>query len=1310
MPDDDGGTPATNDNGGTPATNSVTKMAAVKLPDRLAIGNNAVKNWKIFKQRWSTYSIITELDQLPISKQRALFIHCLDDDALEAYNTLDLPEEATVANIVKAFELFIVGECNETYERYIFNKRNQEDGEPFELFYADLQRLMKTCNYCNQCKNSLLKDRIVLGIKNPKIQRELLKVRKLTLEQTVDICKANEKAITQNRTLRPEVNKVSVRTKTARTGSCKFCGRTHEWDKNKCPAFGKTCMKCSMKNHFAKMCKNTGEFSARKKVHKVFYEEEEESDYEEDSSNEWINKVSTRKNTKCVNCVMEVNGKPVKFQIDTGSSVNILPVNFLGKRSIPGTEVVLRTWNNNDYKPLGECRVTLKNPKNQKKYNVNFVICEENFTPIIGLSASEQMKLVEIKEKNFEYTNKIDVKEYSKVFNGDIGTFKGEHRLQIKQNSHPQIMPNRRIPIALNDKLKVELKRLTELGVIAPMEEPTEWVSQIVLVKKPDGSVRLCIDPQELNKVIVRERYTLPTLDDSIHELSNSKVFSKTDLASGYWHVKLDHESSKLTTFQTTFGRYRWIRLPFGISTSAEIFQRKLHEALANLEGVLCIADDIIIHGKTIEEHDANMRNFLRRCEEQNIRLNASKTKLNVDNVSFMGHKLTKKGLEVDEAKVRAIEQFPTPKNVSQLRSFLGIVNFVSKFIPKMSEILHPLHNLLKRNVIWMWSTAQEESFKKIKKLIAESTQLVIYDPQKKLEIENDASEYGLGSVLLQEGKPIAFASRSLSECERRYAQIEKEMLAVVFGLNKFHHYIYGRDITVVTDHKPLTAIVMKSLNKAPKRIQSMILKIQDYNYNLIYKPGPAIPIADALSRNPVDSSSQINFISNLDLSPVSEDRFLQIKRATETDAALRKLRLVIAQGWPETRGELPPEVTPYFNYRDEMTIEDGIVLRGERIVIPTALRYEMKQKIHAGHLGINSCLRRARTHVYWPGMSAEIRQFVENCSTCSSLQRKQPAQPLYLRKIPSRPWQEIALDIFTIKGRNYLITTDYYSQFFEVDFLKNDLTSTNIIFKLKAHFSRYGLPEKIVSDNGTQFVSREFRNFCQSYKIKQETISPGNSKSNGAAEAAVKVAKNLMKKCNLQQEDPYIALLNYRNTPQEGVEYSPAQRLMGRRTNTLIPTIPALLRPETVQHNNLEKQREKKQLKMCERFSERNSLKHLEKNENVWIQPIQPNTEIWKPAVVAEKLTNRSYIVETENGSQYRRNREHLRCDKSSKAEIQELEEEEQKETPASEQEESKLRQLPRKETEINTTANDDGLHRTRSGRISKKPERYEP
>ena len=1310
------------------AGGSSSKIAGIKLPDRLLLGADATNNWKIFKQRWTTYSIITDSDAQPLNKQVATFLYCLSDEALEAYNTFELADTATLADIIKEFDKFIVGEANETYERYCFNRRNQEEDEHFELFYADLQRLLKTCNYCDSCKPSILRDRILLGTADTSARNEMLKIRDLTLTKAIDICKSYEKAQSQSKALTTSVNKVRTskqstskqgnvsRTKFAKSKNsnsneaikmiqkCKFCGSSHEWNKLKCPAFQKQCTKCLKFNHFANVCT-----SSSKNSKSVNYLNEPSETDSERSELEWINQIA-KKDSKQVKCLMKIGSYNVKFQIDSGSSVNILPVNFVDNEKINPTSVTLTTWNNKNYVPLGESRLITVNPKNKKKYSVNYIICHEQFTPILGLKASEQMKMLEIKNETFHEVYSLNINNYESVFRKDaVGSFTGRHSLKLREDAIPTMMADRRVPAALKKPLKEELQRLTELKVITPVEEPTEWVSQPVIVKKSDNSIRLCLDPHELNKYLVREKYTIPTLDEITHNLKDATIFSKVDLASGYWHIKLDENSSKLTTFQTCFGRFRWLRLPFGLNVSSEIFQRKLLEAISGLSGVICIADDIIIYGSNDAEHDLNMENFLKRCRDTGIKLNKSKMDLKVKSLTFMGHKITEKGLEIDPKKLEAINAFKTPTNVSELKSFLGMINYVSKFVPNLSSSLYPLNNLLKKNVTWSWSSTQVEAFAEVKKLLCNSVTLSYHDPEKELTLENDACEYGLGSVLYLDGnKPLYYASRTLTESERRYSQIEKETLAIVFGLKKFHYYIYGRKINITTDHKPLLGIFNKPLSKCPKRIQSLVLKCQEYDFNLTYKPGNSIPVADALSRSPAPVTEVVHTVNNLEDGPLKHNRFLEIKEATEKDKDLQEVIKVISKGWPENKNYLHNCVLPYFSYRDEMTIEDGLVLRGERIVIPAALRHSMKEKVHAGHLGINSCLRRARTTIFWPGMSADIRRYVESCRTCATFQPKQPSQPLHMHDVPNRPWKKIGMDLFHIKGRNYLITVDYYSQYFEVDFLQ-ELSTFHVITKLKAHLARFGLPEKIIVDNGPQFSNHMFKNFCSRYQIKLQPISPGNSKANGAAEAAVKIAKNLMKKAQYDREDPYIALLNYRNTPQEGLNSSPVQRLMGRRTNTLVPTKESLLQPKSIDSSEFITRKEDMKYQAAEKHRTQKELPPLSAGTPVRMQPIRTGQTEWKEATVTKQLSNRSYTVEGAEGRSYVRDRKHLRPDNSSNPKMCSPEKitVQSQDCPISKPKSVDLPSavLPNvADSSINSEA-----VKTRSGRTIRKPSRYQ-
>ncbi|XP_014672358.1 PREDICTED: uncharacterized protein LOC106812875 [Priapulus caudatus] len=489
----------------------------------------------------------------------------------------------------------------------------------------------------------MTRDRVVLGIRENETREDLLKIRKLDLDRCIDVCRAAQSVSLCDRGLKPvmpdTVHKIRARFPevkdkqyvTLQKEQCRFCNFSHVMKKEKCPAFSKTCHICGEKNHFkSKFPDNMRRRQQKQRVSAPFrtgrgrvnqLKEEYYDDVSASNSDyEWCNTVTAqekRLSVQAVTCVsptsrmtkcrMMVGGSEVDFQVDTGASVNMLPSRFADK--IERYRGVLNMWNKAVHKPAGTCRMKVTNPRNNRRYSVPFVVFEDERQPILGYQTSVQMNLIQVQHGNFDVVAAMSTKDaFAEVYDKKLGELPSTQHLNVRAGAIP--VANRRVPIAVRPKLKMELERLKELNVISPVEEPTPWVSQMVVAHKKSGALRICINPHELNKALLREHYTLPVLDDALHELSDSRVFSKTDLASGYWHVKLDRESSLLTTFQTCFGRFRWLRLPFGLCVSSEIFQRKLLEALSDLPGVLCIADNVVVHARTMPEHDERLGNF----------------------------------------------------------------------------------------------------------------------------------------------------------------------------------------------------------------------------------------------------------------------------------------------------------------------------------------------------------------------------------------------------------------------------------------------------------------------------------------------------------------------------------------------------------------------------------------------------------------------------------------------------------------------------------------------------------------------------
>ena len=380
---------------------------------------------------------------------------------------------------------------------------------------------------------------------------------------------------------------------------------------------------------------------------------------------------------------------------------------------------------------------------------------------------------------------------------------------------------------------------MEKLDVIEKIDEPTEWVNSMVTVIKPNGKIRICIDPRDLNKQVKRQHYPTRTVDEIITGMPNAKTFSVLDANSGYWQIHLDHDSAKFCTFNTPYGRYMFKRLPFGLSSSQDIFQKVMSEMFEDIPGVEVIVDDILVWGEDEEQHNVRLTKVLERARSRNLKLNKNKCHINQHEISYVGHILSKDGLKPDTKKTEAITVMPAPENREQLQRFLWMLTYLAKFIPNLSQVASPLRTLLEKDVEWHWQSEQESSFKKLKQLATEAPVLKYFDPTKPTDLSVDASSKGLGAILLQEGHPIMYASKALTQTQQHYAQIEKEMLAILFGCIRFHEYIYGvPNIRVETDHKPLEAILKKPLHQAPTRLQRMIIAIQKYSITVEYRPG----------------------------------------------------------------------------------------------------------------------------------------------------------------------------------------------------------------------------------------------------------------------------------------------------------------------------------------------------------------------------------------------------------------------------------------------------------------------------------------
>ena len=587
---------------------------------------------------------------------------------------------------------------------------------------------------------------------------------------------------------------------------------------------------------------------------------------------------------------------------------------------------------------------------------------------------------------------------------------------------------------------------------------------------------------------------------------------------------------------------------------------------LDGLGGVICHMDDILIHGISQEEHDGRVRKVLQRLQEAGLTLN-EKCEFSRTSMRFLGHIISASGLAVDPAKTAVIRDFPAPSSVPDLQRFLGMVNQLGKFLLGLAVMTEQLRGLLRKDTVWMWEEPQQLAFENIQCQLTSSGILAHYDPKRPTIVAADASANGLGAVLLQtqdDGRraPICYASRSLTDTEGRYAVIEKEALAATWACEKMSDYILGLDFALETDHRPLVPLLStKDLSKMPPQILRF-RRMMRFNPRVIYVPGKNQITADALSRAPVcgPDAEEISFVgevetfaSHTSVLPATEARLKSIREAQEADEVCSQVVDYCRNGWPACPPQ-QPLLRPFWENRQHLATVDNLLLYDYRVVIPRPLRLEVLQQLHEGHLGITKCRARARESVWWPLLSTTIGEMVTKCSICAKL-RPERKEPLMPSEMLSRPWEQVGMDLFEHGKNTFLLMVDYYSRWIEVRLLQKTQTAEEVIRAMQSIFAIHGIPDVVISDNGPQYASREFRAFASTYGFTHGTSSPRYPQANGEAERAVQTSKNILKK----SKDPYLGFLAYRTAPlQNGL--SPCQLLMGRKLRTILPTLPGNL------------------------------------------------------------------------------------------------------------------------------------------------------
>lgn len=885
-----------------------------------------------------------------------------------------------------------------------------------------------------------------------------------------------------------------------------------------------------------------------------------------------------------------VNNHPVKMEVDTGTAVTTISLAkfraLCPEKTIIPNDIRLRPADGSPIEPAGYAEVDVNYAhviKNLKLY----VMEPDSFPSLVGrdwlsvlpinwhelfgsngwnLSGSAKSATTkefnQIKNVDYEASAKALLGEFENLTKEGIGCIPStEARLElIVEDPSPMYVRARPIAHSIIDITNKELDFLQENEVIQKINT-SEWAHPMVVVPRAKGKkVRLCGDFKNgINRFIKTDEHPLKNIRHALDNIGNGLKFTKLDISSAFLHMPIREADRKYLVINTHRGLYRFNRMTNGLCNAPAIWQRFIESVLGGIDGVEVVMDDIIITGATNEEHFVRLREVFSRLNKQDIRLNPEKCEFFKEAVTYCGFVLRHQQIYKCDDKVRAIKQAPAPSNVTELRAFLGIIQFYASFAPKLADLAHPLYKLLKQNTDFKWTEIMQESFDAVKRELCSDRIIVPFDPAKPLILATDASPTGISAVLSHKfpddsERPIAYFSRALTETERKYTQIDKEALGIKTGVERFFYYLFGRRFVLITDSRPLVQIFHPQKSLPPlsaTRMQHYAIYLLGFTFDIVYRRTDKHQNADALSRLPVSSdefkgedgleSFLVNYINE---SPVNVEVIKEHTRACE------ELRQLLTSLKNPHHGESAPR---FFGLElsEFSLLNDAVILRGHRVVIPKTVRKQILTELHEGHYGDRKMKELARRHVWWPGIDKDIKAIVRSCNACLTYARNPPKEALHPWHPCKEAFERIHLDYAgPIDGKYILLIVDAYSKWLEA-FITNGKTTKETLHHVRETVARFGLPKVLVTDNDPTFASDQMRTFCKENGIRLMHSPPFHPASNGQAERFVAVMKSSLKKLSSEGGDLRTNLQRFlfrQRMVESSTGETPAARMIGRQ------------------------------------------------------------------------------------------------------------------------------------------------------------------
>ncbi|XP_065195262.1 uncharacterized protein K02A2.6-like [Sycon ciliatum] len=1170
--------------------------------------------------------------------------------------------------------------------------------------FADLQ-VCSACSarMCSSCPKMLvqaheeiLRDRIVVGVHDDDTRHKLLAEQSLTLANAAKICRAEEAAKQTGDGILPSASinaarrsqyqrqkrfgdkpapdatsKAAPQSAYSSPKKCPQCGRsTHT--KSACPAAGKTCNGCKATGHFEKMCPKKSKQPRGSKIGQLKLQQAS-------SGQQGTVSVTTTLNT-------EETGAAINWIPDSGSDVDAIGLRHLDllggfPENLAEDPDVVTGVNGQPLVSVGQISSSLGLGSKTHRTTIHVyselsdALLSRTSLCALGLLPPNWPSVCRVERKPAPEPTADQIRtelleEFSDVFDSDsLKPMSGPSMdIQLEPDATPSCVHHARpVPYAFRDQIKEQLDNMVKDGIIEPVSEPRDWCHPIVIVdKKGTTEKRLTVDFKKLNDQIQRPTHPTQPPRDVVTSVSG-RFFTKLDARHGYWQVPLSEAARPLTTFITPWGRYQYLRNPQGLISAGDEYNRRMSTAFDNITNFKKVVDDCLVYDDDLGDHVARVRRVLLCAREHGVTLSAKKFVFAATEIEFCGYILNADGWTVDDAKLSAIRDFSTPTNRTDLRSFMGLVNQLAEFTPAIAELATPLRGLLKTSAVFQWETPHTDAFNRVKNALVEPPILAYYQPGLETRLETDASRTkGLGYALFQlhpsGWRLVQCGSRFITDTESRYAMIELECLAVVWAVRKCHLYLAGSRFDLIVDHQPLIPIFNAySLDQVENpRLQRLLLKLRPYQFHASWRQGKLHYAADALSRAPVSDPQASDLLGEDDLpsgsairaclraddsGSMSALRYAKLQDACASDSEYQDLLQMVLTGFPRSWSDLPRHLQPYWNGREHLSVDSAVVLKGNRIVVPAALRASVLHDLHAAHQGIDRTKRRARQLVYWPGLNSELDRLVRACQPCREFQPSLPREPLQSDRQPSMPFESVSSDLFHCQGWEYLVLVDRLTGWPCVAKIGRTATSSDVVRQLRRWFTDVGVPSAISTDGGPQYASRRFTEFCDRWQMKHITSTPHFPQSNGHAESAVKSMKYLIAKTtsngDLDTDAFQRGLLEWRNTPHPSGP-SPAQLLFGRSLSSFVLAHHSSFAPEWKQRATSIESSDSPPVSDPD-SSQSRTLSKLTIGMHVDLQ--DPRTKRWTGrGIVVGIGTHRDYYVKLRSGRVFWRNRRFLR------------------------------------------------------------------